>query len=123
MAADSTGKQSWIAANGGVATVLLALIAMSGVFYNAFEQLAARMDRLEIGQREMQSDLHAVRTDMREVQVEIGVLQSDVRQLQSDVRDLQSDVRDLNLRVGRIEGRLGLMGAAEAEDNAEEETP
>lgn len=116
MAADSTGKQSWISANGGVATVLLAIIAMSGVFYNAFEQLAARMDRLEAGQREMQSNIHAVQADMRAVQVEIGVLQSDVRQL-------QLDVRDLNLRVGRIEGRLGLMGLAEAEDNAEDETP
>lgn len=115
MAADSIGKQSWIAANGRVATVLLALIAMSGVFYNAFEQLADRMDRLEAGQCEMQSELHAVRTDMRAVHVEIGVLQSDVRQL-------QSDMRDLNLRVGRIEGRLGLMGPAEAEENAEEET-
>ena len=116
MTADSSGKRSWISANGGVVTILLALIAMSGLFYNAIDQLAARMDRLEAGQRETQSD-------MREVQVQIGVLQSDMRQLQSDVRQLQSEVRDLNLRVGRIEGRLGLMGPVEPEEDAEEEAP
>lgn len=116
MTADSSGKRSWISANGGVVTILLANIAMGGLFYNAIDQLAARMDRLEAGLGEVQSDVHAVQTDMREVQVQIGVLQSEVRQL-------QSEVRDLNLRVGRIEGRLGLMGPAEAEENAEEETP
>ena len=79
-------RRGWLASSGGAAAIVTVAATAIGLQFAmivyGFEQLNARMDSLEAGQREP----HAAQ------------------------REFNVELRNLSTRVGRIEGALGVIG-------------
>ncbi len=86
-------RRGWLASNGGTVAIVTVAATVIGLQFATivygFEQLNARMDSLEAGQRETNAA---------------------VRDLYAAQREFNAELRHLNTRVGRIEGVLGIVG-------------
>ncbi len=77
------------------------------------KQHGKRLDRIEVSQERLQSQVGEVQSQVGEVQTQVGEVQTKVGEVQTQVGEVQTQVGGLQLhvtehgqRLGRIEGQL-----------------
>ena len=70
------------------------------------DRVDSRLDSLENGQRQLQSDVKDLQHGQRQLQSDVKDLQHGQRQLQSDVKDLKQGQQQLEGRMRRVENQV-----------------